>query len=361
MFVTAVLHADVDAFYAAVEQRDDPSLRGLPVAVGAGVVMAASYEARAYGVRGGMGGAAARRLCPDLVAVPPRFEAYSAASKAVFAAFRAECDDVQGMSMEEAFLRLPGDGSAAVAVARAAEAGARVRARVAREAGLTVTVGGGSTRLVAKMAGRTVKPDGLRVVAPADEPAFLHGLPVEDVWGIGAATAGKLHEHGLRRLGDLAGLEEAGLMAILGKASGRGLHALVRNREPPVRRRRGRRSVGAQKAIRRTGWSAELDDVLAGLTDRIVRRLERSGHQGRTVVLRLRFGDFERATRSRSLAQPACTARPILATARALLAEARPDVERRALTLVGLTLTNLGAPHMGEQLELGALLGGADG
>ncbi len=354
-----MLHADVDAFFAAVEQRDDPALRGLPVAVGAGVVMAASYEARAYGVRGGMGGARARGLCPGLVQVPPRFEAYRAASVAVFAAFRAECDDVRASSMEEAFMRLPAGraspAGAAVAVARALEVGARVRERVAREAGLTVTVGGGSTRLVAKMAGRTVKPDGLRVVPAADELAFLHGLPVEDVWGIGAATAGRLHEHGLRRLGDLADFDVAALMAILGKASGRALHAMAANHEPPVHRNRGRRSVGAQRAIRRTGWSADLDEVLAGLTDRIVARLARGGHQGRTVVLRLRFGDFERATRSRSLHQPACTARPILATARALLAEARPDVERRALTLIGLTVTNLGAPHMGEQLELGAL------
>jgi DNA polymerase IV len=349
------LHADVDAFFAAVEQRDRPELRGLPVAVGTGVVMAASYEARAYGVRGAMGGTRARALCPDLVAVSPRFDAYVEASKVVFGAFRAEAADVRGMSMEEAFIRpdpplTPAEAADPVGAAR--DLGARIRARVARESGLTVTVGGGSTRLAAKMAGRTVKPDGLHVLAPEEELGFLHALPVQDVWGIGAATAAKLHDHGLRHLGDLADFDAAALMAICGKASGRSLHAMVHNREPPVRRRAGRRSVGAQKAIRRTGWSAELDDHLAHLTERIVRRLERSGHQGRTVVLRLRFGDFTRATRSRSLPQPAADERAILATARALLAESRPEVERRALTLVGLTVTGLGAPHMGRQLTL---------
>ncbi|MDP9346969.1 MAG: DNA polymerase IV [Actinomycetota bacterium] len=346
MFVSrSILHADVDAFFAAVEQRDRPELRGRPVLVGRGVVLAASYEAKARGVRSGMGGGKARRLCPGAIVVPARFDAYVAASKGVFAAFRSCEADVEGRSMEEAFLYLRGG-------ADTAEVGARVRARVRAEAGLTVTVGGGSTRMVAKMAGRTAKPDGLRVIAPADELAFLHGLAVEDIWGIGEATARKLHARGLRMVADLAALDEPVLMMILGKASGRALHAMAHNRELPVRRRRGRRSVGSQSALRRRGWSSDLDDVLARLADRVTGRMAKAGLTGRTVVLRLRFGDYSRVARSRTLPHPTADPRDVLVAARGLLWQARPAIERRAVTLLGLAVTNLGAPHMGEQLAL---------
>ena len=346
MFVSrTVLHADVDAFFAAVEQRDEPGLRGRPVLVGRGVVLAASYEAKARGVRSGMGGSRARRLCPQAIVVPARFDAYVAASKLVFAAFRACGADVEGRSMEEAFLYLRGD-------AEPLEVGDQVRRRVRADAGLTVTVGGGSTRMVAKMAGRTAKPDGLRVVAPGDELAFLHALAVEDVWGIGEATARKLHARGLRTVADLAALDEPMLMRILGKASGRAVHALAHNRELPVRRRRGRRSVGSQSALRRRGWSKDLDDVLARLADRVCGRMAKAGLSGRTVVLRLRFGDYSRVTRSRTLAHPTAEPRDVLATARILLWQARPAIEAQAVTLLGLAVTNLGAPHMGEQLGL---------
>ena len=340
-----MLHADVDAFFAAVEQRDQPELRGRPVLVGRGVVLAASYEAKARGVRSGMGGGKARRLCPDAVVVPARFDAYVAASRHVFAAFRSCGADVEGRSMEEAFLYLRGDGDPA-------RVGARVRARVREEAGLTVTVGGGSTRMVAKMAGRTAKPDGLRVVEPGAELAFLHALAVEDVWGIGEATARKLHARGLRTVADLAALDEPVLMQIVGKASGRALHAMAHNRELPVRRRRGRRSVGSQSAMRRRGWSAELDDVLARLAERVTGRMAKAGLSGRTVVLRLRFGDYSRVTRSRTLPHPTAEPRDVLAAARILLWQARPAIECHAVTLLGLAVTNLGAPHMGEQLGL---------
>ncbi len=342
---SAFLHADVDAFFAAVEQRDRPDLRGRPVVVGGGVVMAASYEARAYGVRGGMGGRRARSLCPDAAVVSPRFDAYVEASRAVFAVFRSCGADVEGRSMEEAFLHVRGPGDP-VGI------GARVRERVRADAGLSVTVGGGSTRIVAKMAGRAAKPDGLCVIEPEWELAFLHGLAVEDLWGVGEATARKLHLHGLRTVAEVAELGEPALMAVLGKASGRYVHALAHNRDPPIRRGRGRRSVGSQSAIRRTGWSAELDAVLARLTERVTGRMAKAGLTGRTVVLRLRYGDFSRATRSRTLPLATAAPRDVLAAARVLLAEARPAIERRAVTLLGLTVTNLGAPHMGEQLDL---------
>ena len=340
-----ILHADVDAFFVAVEQRDRPELRGKPVLVGGGVVMAASYEARAFGVRGGMGGGRARALCPGAIVVPPRFDAYLEASRAVFAAFRSCASEVEGRSLEEAFIHLRGCPDPE-------EVGARIRARVARDVGLTVTVGGGTTRLVAKMAGRTAKPDGLRVIEDGDELAFLHALRVEDVWGIGEKTARKLHGAGLRTVGELAGVGEPALMKILGKASGRSVHAMAHNRAPPVRVRRGRRSVGTQSAMRRRGWSADLDRVLERLADRVTARMAKAGLTGRTVVLRLRFGDYTRATRSRTMPHATAAPRDVLAAARVLLAEARPSIERRALTLLGLTVTNLGAPHMGEQLEL---------
>lgn len=341
----SILHADVDAFFAAVEQRDRPDLRGRPVFVGGGVVLACSYEAKARGVRSGMGGRRARDLCPGAIVVRPRFDAYVEASRSVFAAFRACVGEVHGCSMEEAFL-FPAGG---VDLARV---GAEIRAHVLADAGLTVTVGGGTTRLVAKMAGRTVKPDGLRIVAPEDELAFLHALRVEDVWGIGERTARKLHGAGLRTVADLAGVGEPALMTILGKASGRAVHAMAHNRAPPIRYRRGRRSIGTQSAMRRRGWSAELDRVLVRLVDRVTARMAKAGLAGRTVILRMRFGDYTRATRSWTLPHATAAPRDVLAAGRVLLADARPAIERRALTLLGLTVTNLGAPHMGEQLEL---------
>jgi DNA polymerase IV len=341
-----LLHADVDAFFAAVEQRDDPALRGVPILVGGGVVLACSYEAKARGVRSGMGGRQAARLCPEARVVSPRFEAYVEAGRAVRTAFRACVDEVEMRSMEEAFLRLAGGADAAVV-------GAAVRARVLADVGLTVTVGGGTTRLVAKMASRSAKPDGLRVVAAGDELAFLHAHRVEDVWGIGDATARKLHTAGLRTVAQLARLDEPTLMQLLGKASGRAVHAMAHNREAPVqRRRRGRRSVGAQRAVRRPGWTDDLDEVLGGLVVRVTGRMDKTGLTGRTVVLRLRFGDFTRVSRSRTLAQTTAEPDAVLAAARLLLGEARPTIEARALTLVGLTITDLGFPHMGEQLTL---------
>ena len=346
----ALLHVDADAFFAAVEQRDDPSLRGRPVAVGTGVVMAASYEARRFGVRGGMGGAEARRRCPGLVQVPGRFEAYSAASKELFRCFRAAAPRVEGLSLEEAFLDVTGLEAIGPGPA---EIGATLRATCAREVGLAVTVGVARTRMAAKMASRAAKPDGLLALgSPSEELAFVRGLAVEDVWGIGPATAAELHAYGLRRVGDLVGLGEEALVAIMGRARGRWLHAVAHDLEPPRRARRGRRSVGAQHAIRRSGWSDELDRVLSGLVERVTRRLRKADLSGRTVVLRLRFGDFEAATRSRTLPVATQATAPVLEAARRLLAESRGLIEARAVTLVGVAVTGLGEPGSGEQLAL---------
>jgi nucleotidyltransferase/DNA polymerase involved in DNA repair len=344
----AILHADVDAFYASVAQRDDPALRGRPVAVGSWVVMAASYEARAFGVRGGMGTARARRLCPELVVADSSWEAYTEASRAVFEIFRRVTPIVEPGSMEEAFLDVTGAGAPAAELAR------RIRREVRDEVGLPLSVGVARTKVLAKIASRSAKPDGLFVVPPDGELAFLHPLPVERIWGVGPATARRLKARGLRTVGQAASLDEAELMAILGKAAGRYVHAIANNREHrPVRRRRGRRSFGAQRALRpgpRT--RAELDAALADLAERLARRMQGKGRAGRTVVLRLRFGDYTRATRSRTLACSTADVEPIAKASGELLDAAMPLIARRGITLVGLTVTNLDGRSGAEQLTL---------
>src|SRR3954447_13368797 len=192
MFVPAaasILHADADAFFASVEQRDDPELRGKPTVVGGGVVMAASYEARAYGIHGAMGGRRARQLCPQLVSVPPRFEAYTEASRALFDLFEETAPLVEGLSLEEAFLAVRGLERISGTPRQIAE---RLRRRARERIGLAVTVGVARTKVVTKMASRAAKPDGLLVIEPERESEFLTPLPVEALWGVGAATADKL-------------------------------------------------------------------------------------------------------------------------------------------------------------------------
>jgi DNA polymerase-4 len=343
-----ILHADVDAFFASVAQRDDARLRGRPVLVGSWVVMAASYEARAFGVRGGMPTARARRLCPAAIVVDPCFEAYVEASRAVFEIFRRGAAVVEPGSMEEAFLQA-GDGGEP-----AAELAARLRREVREQAGLPLSVGVARTKVLAKLASRAAKPDGLFVLAPGQELEFLHPLPVERLWGVGPATARKLHARGLRTVGQAAALGEPELVAMLGKAAGRYVHAVAQNRDHrPVQARRARRSFGAQRSLGRTPRARpELDAALADLADRVTGRMRRKGRAGRTVVLRLRFGDYARATRSCTLARATADAGAIAAASRELLDAAMPLVERRGITLLGLSVTNLDAPPGGRQLAL---------
>jgi DNA polymerase IV len=335
-----ILHADLDAFFASVEQRDDPRLRGRPVIVGGGVVLAASYEAKAYGIRTAMGGAQARRLCPRAVVVPPRMSAYSEASRAVFEVFHDTSPFVEGISIDEAFLDVRGMQRIA---GSPLEIAVRLRSNVLERVGLPITVGIARTKFLAKVASGVAKPDGLLVVPPEREPAFLHPLPVERLWGVGAITARRLHEHGLATVGDVARVDEGILIALLGRASGRHLHALAHNRDPrPVQQRRRRRSMGAQHALgRRPRTSGEIDVVILGLVERVTRRMRAAGRVGRTVVLRLRFADFTRATRSRTLPQATAETHAILDAARDLLATATPLIERHGLTLVGIAVSNL--------------------
>jgi DNA polymerase IV len=335
-----ILHADVDSFFASVEQRDDPRLRGRPVIVGSWVVLAASYEAKAFGIRTAMSGRRARQLCPPAIVVEPRFSAYTAASRAMYRVFDDTTPVVEGLSIDEAFLDVRGmeriaGTPAAIAV--------RLRRDVREQVGLPITVGVARTKFLAKVASGVAKPDGLLVVPPDGELEFLHPLPVERLWGVGAVTAGKLHARGIATVGEVALLGEDVLISLLGRGSGRHLHALAHNRDPrPVLVGRRRRSIGSQRALGRSPKSPEaIDASLIALVDRVTRRMRAAGRVGRTVVLRLRFDDFTRATRSHTMSRATAQTQPILATARALLVTAMPLIERQGITLVGISVANL--------------------
>jgi DNA polymerase IV len=345
MFVrcdASILHADLDSFYASVEQRDDPTLRGRPIIVGGGVVLAASYEAKAYGVRTAMGGAQARRLCPQAVVVPPRMSAYSRASEAVFRVFRDTTPIVEPLSVDEAFLDVGGLYRVSGTPVQIA---ARLRADVRDRVGLPITVGIARTKFLAKVASQEAKPDGLLLVAPDQELAFLHPLPLRRLWGVGSKTADKLNAHGLYSVADVAELGESTLASLLGGAMGRQLFALSHN----IDHRRvttgvRRRSVGAQRALGRAGnrmSPSEIDAVVVNLIDRITGRMRAADRTGRTVVLRLRFDDFSRATRSRTLPWATSSTQPLLATARQLVTSAAPLIAQRGLTLVGFAVSGI--------------------
>lgn len=347
-----ILHADLDSFYASVEQRDDPSLRGRPVIVGGGVVLAASYEAKAYGVRTAMGGGQARALCPHAIVVPPRMSAYSQASAAVFEVFHDTSPLVEALSVDEAFLDVSGLRRVS---GTPVQIGARLRERVREEVGLPITVGIARTKFLAKVASQEAKPDGLLMVPPDRELAFLHPLPVRRLWGVGAKTADKLRTHGVETVSDVAVLSETALTGLLGPAMGRQLFGLSRN----IDRRRvvtghRRRSVGAQRALGKAGSAMspeQVDAVVVNLVDRITRRMRAAGRSGRTVVLRLRFDDFGRATRSHTLPRATASTGVILAAARTLVNQAAPVVSERGLTLIGFAVCNIDREGA-EQLEL---------
>ena len=335
-----ILHADVDAFFASVEQRDDPRLRGRPVIVGSWVVLAASYEAKARGVRTAMSVRRAQRLCPRAIVVEPRMSAYIEASKDVYRVFDDVTPLVEGLSIDEAFLYVRGLRRLS---GTPAEIALRLRRDVRERVGLPITVGIARTKFLAKVASGVAKPDGLLVVPPRRELAFLHPLPVERMWGVGPKTATRLHALGITTVGQVAELPETALVSVLGGAAGRHLHALAHNRDPrPVLARRRRRSIGAQRALGRSRTSlADVDASLVGLVDRVTRRMRAAGRAGRTVVLRLRFDDFSRATRSHTLPHATANTQAILTTARGLLATASPLIERRGITLVGVSVSNL--------------------
>ena len=243
-----ILHADLDAFYASVEQRDDPRLRGRPVIVGTGVVLAASYEAKAFGIRTAMGGRQARGLCPWAIVVEPRMSAYSEASRAVFDVFDDTTPLVEGLSIDEAFLEV---GGLTRVSGTPVEIATQLRCDVVERVGLPISVGVARTKFLAKVASAVAKPDGLLVVPPDGELDFLHPLPVERLWGVGWVTARKLHDRGITTVGDVARLHEVVLVSMLGRASGRHLHALAHNRDPrPVHSQNPLAANGPERSIR---------------------------------------------------------------------------------------------------------------
>jgi DNA polymerase-4 len=284
-------------------------------------------------------------------------DAYSAASKAAYRVFDDVSPLVEGLSIDEAFLDVRGMRRIA---GEPVEIAARLRRAVRERVGLPITVGVARTKFLAKVASAVAKPDGLLLVAPDRELEFLHALPVESLWGVGVVTAEKLHRCGIRLVGELAEVPEPTLEAMLGRAQGRHLHALAHNRDPrPVHPGRRRRSIGSQRALGRSPRSpAEIDAVAIGLVERVTRRMRTAGRVGRTVVLRLRFDDFSRATRSHTLSRPTAHTGTILETTRELLAAAMPMIERQGITLVGISVANLDDD---DTLQLVLPLDGPDG
>lgn len=348
------LHVDLDAFFASVEQLADPALRGRPVVVGGlgsrGVVAAASYEARRYGIHSAMPMARARRACPDAVFRAPRLDAYQSASRAVMGILRSVTPLVEPVSLDEAFLdvapvgRLHGGGP---------DVAASIRDRVRRETGLTASVGVATTKLVAKLASDLAKPDGLLVVEPGTELEVLHPLPVERLWGVGPATRRRLARFGVRTVGDLAALPEATLVGALGPSLGRHLHALAWNRDDRgVEPERDVRSIGHEETFPVDVADPAVLAAEAGrLADLVAGRLRAAGRAGRTVQLKVRFGDFRTITRSSTLPEPTDLAVEVARTARRLLDAV--DV-RQGVRLLGVTVQQLAEPAAVQgRLDLG--------
>ncbi|MCZ4078007.1 DNA polymerase IV [Rhodococcus sp. H36-A4] len=344
------MHADLDSFYASVEQRYDPRLRGKPVLVGGGVVLAASYEAKAFGVRTPMSGAQARALCPHAIFVAPRMDAYIEASRAVFEIFRNTTPLVEGISVDEAFLEVGGLSKIRGTPVRIAE---RLRREVKEQVGLPITVGIACTKFLAKVASAVGKPDGLLLVPPGRELEFLHPLKIERLWGVGKVTADKLHAFDIVTIGDIAAHSEASIVSILGKGAGHHLYSLANNRDPrQVQTYRGRSSIGAQHALGSGPTSsAEVKVSLIALVDRVTQRMRAAERTGRTVVLSVRFADFTRITRSHTLGRATADTQAILDASLTLLQDAASLIAERGITLVGITVSNIERTGA-EQLEL---------
>jgi DNA polymerase-4 len=354
-----VLHADMDAFFASVEIRDRPELAGRPVVVGGrggrGVVLAATYEARRFGIHSAMPMSRALRLCPRVTVVEPHHSRYSEASHGVMAIFRSITPVVEPLSLDEAFLDVSGAGRRLGSPRQIAEL---IRARVADEQGLPCSVGVASTKFVAKLASSRAKPDGLLVVPRESVVKFLHPLPIGALWGVGEKTEAVLSRLGLRTIGDIAATSESTLVSAIGHAAGSHLHALAWGRdERHVNPHEPDRSIGAEET-----FAHDIDDVAAirrellRLAERCAARLRASGQVGRTVSIKIRYADFTTITRSRTLREPTDVARVVYDTARGLH-EALGD-DGALLRLVGVRVEGLSdaldTPH---QL---ALAGGDD-
>jgi len=351
MDVPGILHADLDAFYAAVAVLEDPSLAGKPVAVGGGVVLSCTYEARAFGVRGGMRVVDARALCPQLILVDGTFGSYTEYSKTVFGIFESYTPVVETLSIDEAFMDITGSihlfGSPAD-IAR------KIRSEVRDQTGLAVSVGATPRKFLSKIASQVAKPDGLIVVHPGEEIGFLHPLPVSYLWGVGPVTKRKLNELGLETIGDIATTPIDSLSSMLGSGAATHLHALANNQDPrPVEGRRKAKSVGAQSAMRPERRSMEdLMPVLQRLTDRVATRLRAKDRSARTVTVRVRFGDLSSVTRSATVHTPTASTSALVGIERRLLQKVLDEYPRHEITLLGISTSGLGVDEP-IQLALG--------
>jgi DNA polymerase IV len=346
-----ILHADLDAFYASVEQLLDPSLRGKPIAVGGGVVLAASYEAKAFGVSGGMSGRRARELCPQLIFVGGHFKDYQRLGDAAIDVLNDFTPLVERISIDEAFADVAG---CTHLFGSPAEIATAVRRRVRTDIGLPISIGVARTKHLAKIASQVAKPDGLVVVDPESELRFLHDLPVELMWGIGPATKARLNERGIQTIGQLANMPGWSLQRVVGRAAGEKLTALAWNRDPRhIETRRRAHSAGAQSALGRKPAQARVfRPVLRHLADRIATRLRAKSRPGRTVTVRVRFADLHSVTRSITLDAPIAATASLAEIAEELVWSALADYpHERIISLLGISVSQL-ERHWDVQLEL---------
>ena len=340
-----IIHVDMDAFYASVEQRDDPSLRGRPVAVGGsrarGVVAAASYEARAFGVHSAMASVTALRRCPDLVFVPPRFDVYRAVSAEIGAVFADYTDLIEPLSLDEAYLDVTADrrgAGSATAIAR------EIRARIKAQTGLTASAGVSYNKFIAKLASDHNKPDGLCVVTPRHGPAFVAAQPVKRFHGVGPVTAAKMEALGIRTGADLA-LQPLALLERHFGSSAAYLHRAARGEDDrPVRAHRERKSIGAERTFSEDLVEpAALEAALERVMEAVWERVAAKNACGRTVTLKVKFSDFIQITRARSASAPFATREAMHACALALLRAEQPLP--RGVRLLGVTLSGLPGPE----------------
>ena len=351
MDTATILHADLDAFYASVEQMLDPSLKGKPIAVGSGVVLAASYEAKAFGVHGGMPGRRARALCPDLIFVGGHFKEYQRLGDAAIRILGDFTPLVERISIDEAFADVAG---CTHLFGPPVEIAAAIRRRVRDELALPISVGVASTKHLAKIASQVAKPDGLVVVDTGTELAFLHDLPVEMMWGVGPATRARLADHGIATIGDLARSSPRAIARLLGHAAGERLAALAWNRDPrAIRTHVHAHSIGAQSALgRRRVGDPVIRRSLRHLADRVGSRLRAKGKCGRTVTVRVRFGDLRAVTHAVTLPEPIAASAIIAEIAEDLVrAVLRSHSEERGISLVAISISHI-EEQPAVQLEL---------
>ena len=346
-----ILHADLDAFYASVEQLLDPSLRGKPIAVGGGVVLAASYEAKAFGISGGMPGRRARELCPHLIFVGGHFKEYQRLGDAAINVLNDFTPLVERISIDEAFADVAG---CTHLFGPPAEIAVEVRRRVRTEVGLPISIGVARTKHLAKIASQVAKPDGLKIVNPDAELDFLHDLPVELMWGVGPVTKAKLADMGVHTIAQLARMPGWSLEKVVGRAVGEKLTALAWNHDPrKISTHRRAQSAGAQSALgRKPAKEQVFRPILRHLADRVATRLRAKSRPGRTVTVRVRFADLRSVTRSITLDAPMSATASLAEIAEELVRTALADHPReRIISLLGISVSHL-ENHWDVQLEL---------